>query len=54
MKNIPISVWLAATVLFCYSAYGFWQNPIAWLECLGVVVIAASFVRITYWFIEGE
>ena len=52
--KVPISVWLSGLVVFGYSAYGFYQNPLAWLSALVLAILVASFLRIVYWFIEGE
>lgn len=52
--KIPLSVWLSGLVLFGYGAYGFYQNPLAWLSALILVILVASFLRLVYWFIEGE
>jgi hypothetical protein len=51
--KVPISVWMSAVVLFGYSGYGFYQNPMAWLQCFSIVLVVASFLRVVYWFIEG-
>jgi hypothetical protein len=54
MKSIPISVWLAAVVLFIFSANSAWNNPVMFFHALCFTTIAASFVRILYWFIEEK
>ena len=56
--NLPISVWLSAIVLFMISASMAWHNPIVFFKALvGALVftvVAAAFLRVIYWFIEGE
>lgn len=52
--NIPISVWLSAVVLFLFSLNFAIYNPVEFFKALTFVVIAASFIRVIYWFIEGE
>ena len=52
--KVPISVWLSGLVVFGYGAYGFYRDPLAWLSALVLVILVASFLRIVYWFIEGE
>jgi hypothetical protein len=54
MKQLPISVWLASIVLFVYSAYGFWRDPVLWLQFLIFVSIFASFVRVVVYLFEGK
>jgi hypothetical protein len=54
MKSIPISVWLAAVVLFIFSGNSAWNNPTMFLEALFFTTVAASFARILYWFIEEK
>ena len=52
MKSIPISVWLAAVVLFIFSGSYAWHNPVMFLEAFWCVSVMASFGRIVYWFFE--
>ena len=52
--KIPLSVWLSAAVLLSYGGYGFYRDPLAWLQCFFIVILGAAFVRVAYWFIEGE
>ena len=54
MKSVPVSVWLAAIVLFVFSGYSAWQNPVLWFQYFVIVFIAASFVRVLYFLVEGK
>lgn len=50
--SLPISVWLSAIVMFVFTAYSAWHNPVLWFQCLVVVIFIASFARLTYYLIE--
>jgi len=54
MKSVPISVWLAAVVLFVFSGYSAWQDPVLWFQAMGIVIFVASLVRVAYFLFEGE
>lgn len=54
MKPVPLSVWLGALIMIIFSVYSAWQNPVLWSQCFGIVCIAASFVRVLYFLIEGQ
>ena len=52
--NVPVSVWLSAIVLFVYSIYVALQNPLLWFQCLGIVIIFVSLVRVVHYLIARE
>jgi hypothetical protein len=52
--NVPLNVWLSAIVLFIFSGYTAWQNPMLWLQCLTIVIVVVSFCRVAYFLIEKE
>jgi hypothetical protein len=54
MKSVPVSVCLAAGILFIFSGYSAWQNPVLWFQCLGIVIFVASFLRVAFFLVEGE
>jgi len=54
MKSVPVSVWLSAAIVFIFSGYSAWQNPVLWFQCFGIVIFVASLVRVAYFLFEGE
>lgn len=52
--NIPVTVWLSAIVLFIFTAFTAWHNPVLWFQCLGIVIVALSFCRVAYYLLEKE
>lgn len=52
--KVPISVWLSAVVLLLFSLNFAINNPAEFFKALVFTTIAAAFLRVIYWFIEGE
>ena len=52
MKNIPVSVWISAVILFIFSFNAAISNPLVFFHAFCFISVVVAFGRVIYWFIE--